>query len=121
LARDGLRPDSHGFETRNGQRGLRLSWPRHYRRAHRFGGAHHLYRSRRLPAGLWQALRKGISIRTVGGTMIWLRRLLFSSLLITFGSFTASAQTVQKLTLQEAENIALTNHPQIRAVRYSAL
>ncbi len=53
--------------------------------------------------------------------MIWLRRLLLSSLLITFGSFTASAQTVQKLTLQEAENIALTNHPQIRAVRYSAL
>ena len=43
--------------------------------------------------------------------------------IVAVGCITASAQnqTVQTLTLQQAENIALTNHPQIRAIRYSAL
>ena len=52
--------------------------------------------------------------------MIRLRHLIFLSLVVALNCSQAPAQTVQELTLQEAEKIAVQNHPQIQAATFLA-
>jgi len=53
--------------------------------------------------------------------MIRLRRLPFLLSVLILVAVPASAQAPQKLTLQEAEALAVSHHPQIGAIRYTAL
>ncbi|MHB8655769.1 MAG: TolC family protein [Terriglobia bacterium] len=53
--------------------------------------------------------------------MNWRRRAITLLSFITLGGAMAFAQAVQKLTLAQAEAIALSNHPQISSFRYNAL
>ena len=53
--------------------------------------------------------------------MNWRHRAITLLGFITLGGAMVFAQTVQKLTLAQAEAIALSNHPQISSFRYNAL
>src|SRR5512146_1305271 len=48
-------------------------------------------------------------------------RLMRSSLVFICAAMAAAAQNPQRMTLAEAEETALKNHPAIQAARYSAL
>lgn len=53
--------------------------------------------------------------------MNWRHRAITLLVFITLGGAMVFAQTAQKLTLAQAEAIALSNHPQISSFRYNAL
>lgn len=53
--------------------------------------------------------------------MNWRHRAITLLVFITLGGAMVFAQSVQKLTLAQAEAIALSNHPQISSFRYNAL
>jgi outer membrane protein len=52
--------------------------------------------------------------------MNWLRRFFTLVVVLSLQAPLIFAQPVEKLTLEQAEAIAVTNHPQIRAIRYTA-
>src|ERR1019366_8911211 len=103
------RAGADGGQTRHGQRGVRAAGEGHYRRAHGFGGPDRLHRSGCIPAGLSEGAMRRFTARLVQG-----------SLLLLFLAAPAAAQDTQPLTLQQAEQIALQNHPLIQAAQLGA-
>src|SRR5262249_46868604 len=54
LARDNYRNDSDGSEAGRGKRAIRSSGARHHWRADVVGDSYRLYRSSRVPSGVWE-------------------------------------------------------------------
>ena len=119
FACDHHRTRPHGAEARHRRRAVYADGARHHRRAHFFGAVYDFHRSGRLPTGLWKEETQRRSKPATAITEAPCRRL------VALGAVagTAAPQPTPPppmLTLQQAETMALQNHPQIQAAQNEA-
>ena len=114
LAGDGGRLAAHGFQARSRERSLCSAGSCDYRRPALLHRADDFRGPRRIPADLSPSRSVPGSKGTWGGPMRIAFRLVVFVAALALISTAASAQTVQTFTLQQAEQLAIQNHPQIQ-------
>src|ERR1700722_143525 len=118
LIRDHNGPAPDGLQIRDRQRSVCPAGPGHYRRPDLLHPSHDLCGSCCISADLSPPHSTERGTHSRGGTIMRARRqYVFAVLLIAIAITVKPSwgQTPQPLTLQQAEQIAIQNHPQIQA------
>ena len=114
FAGDHYRDDSHGDETGRGRRTVHPDGSRHHRRLDFIGASYDVHRSGRLLARLWEERTKCCPESITASYSSQFPRTICAQIGL---AQTPPAQNLPKLTLQQAEAMAIQNHPQIQAAQ----